>query len=66
MPQSSVYFKDQLNLSCNELLKTTNAKTIFLFYSLQLIFKKSMATGKKRRKNISNMQNILLKQMFCC
>lgn len=45
-----VYFKDQLNLSCNELLKTTNAKTIFLFYSLQLIFKKSMATGKKKKE----------------
>lgn len=59
---------NQIYLICNELLKTSNAKIVFLFYSLQLMFKNLMVIGwgrggEKERKTAFNGAKTL-KQMF--
>lgn len=41
---------NQIHLICNELLKTSNVKIVFLLYSLQLIFKNLMAKGWGKEK----------------
>lgn len=44
-PNILVLILNQIHLIHNELLKTSNAKIVFLLYSLQLVLKNLMAMG---------------------